>query len=148
MSAIISTDVIALISQKTGLSFDSVFDHVQAQVMGFIQKRDIFRLAAKSDVFIFSKLFNNDQRFVPKLQASLMRVDVCLQFSGTAPTMTIRTTDSNATQDELVLNGAAFVTNVSKSFDKQLVFGKKYNISFSQDCTIKYMNISEIPING
>lgn len=147
MSSLITTDILQEIANRSGLSFNKVLDNLQASILGFIQRRDIFKLAAKANVVVW-QFPEPDKRFIPILEASLMRFDFAVSFSGTAPKLFIRTYNSNQEYDEQVLSGLALSTNVSKSFDKQIKVTEKYNIFFDEDCTIEYMKITEIPVNS
>lgn len=147
MSSLVSADILTEIANRSGLEFNKILDNVQASILGFIQRRDIFKKNAVQNVTVFP-FPDPDQRFVPILQASLMRFDFAVSFSGTAPKLKIRTYFGNVIYDEFVLSGLALVTNVSRSFDKQIKFGERYNLFFDEDCTIEYMKITEIPVNS
>ena len=147
MSQLFDMDVLNAIAQRTGLTFERMMDFVQAQILGFINPHEHWKVKMLQNIPLW-KFPEPDKRYKPVLKRSLMRVDISVSFSGAAPKMLIRTYNSQETFDEQVLNGSAFVTLVSKSFDKQMTFGERYNILFDQDCTIEYLKITEIPTNS
>jgi len=124
---------------------DVLLTHLRAQVLGAAQTISRYGMEARANTDIFP---DKKSRFRPKLESGLMRAQIRVSFSGTAPKVRVRTYVDEDERDSEVLNNDDLVTNVSRSFDFQVRKEFTYGIVLTQNGTVEELLLDEVPISA
>jgi len=138
-------DLLAVIAEKTNTPIDVLLTHLRAQILGAAQTISRYGMEARANTDIFP---DKKSRFRPKLESGLMRAQIRVSFSGTAPKVRVRTYVDEEERDSQVLNNDDLVTNVSRSFDFQIRKEFTYGIILTQNGTVEELLLDEVPISA
>lgn len=138
-------DLLAVIAERTNTPIGILLTHLKAQITGAAQTISRFGMDAQVNTDIFP---DKKSRLRPKLESGLMRAQIRVSFSGTAPKVRVRTYADDDQHDSQVLNNDSLVTNVVRSFDFQVRKEFTYGIFLTQVGTIEELLIDEVPVSA
>lgn len=116
---------------------------MSAKLLGYAQSFTFPDQDWQTNTPIFSP---NDLQ--PILLKSLLRIEIAVTFSGTAPKLHKLTRRGAAQKNDEVLSGVALTTGVLASFDTIVSRDETINFQVDQFCHIDTLKIQEIPVNS
>lgn len=138
-------DLLAIIAERTSTPISILLTHLRAQITGSAQIISRYGMEARANTDIFP---DKKSRFRPKLESGLMRAQIRVSFSGTAPKVRVRTYVDEEERNSEVLNNDDLVTNVSRSFDFQVRKEFTYGIVLTQNGTVEELLLDEVPVSA